>query len=212
MGNNDITTIVQKGETIGLYSAMYGCTDEDIKKANKLNSNNIKVGQTLKIPIGQEWQLPTSNDNVLDKKLSWFNDKVNDVHMQLYNPDLKSEDREKLEKKYVTLMNQRKERNQTAEFTKSQNGVDLVLTLKKDISVSEFRELFPECTRNFMDYANKTNQASYDREKGWTANPDNVILHSGTILTVSHDEYAKDDGDGFWRGLKTFFGGRLDGK
>jgi len=78
MGDN-IRTIVQNGETISLYSAMYGCTDDDIRKANNIKGDKLKEGQSLNIPIGKQWQLPASDDNVLDKKLSYFNDKVNEI-------------------------------------------------------------------------------------------------------------------------------------
>lgn len=209
---DNIRTIVQDGETISLYSAMYGCTDEDIKKANNIKGDKLKEGQSLNIPIGKQWKLPASDDNVLDKKLSYFNDKVNEIRVQLYNPDLKIGEREVLEAQYIDLMNQKKERDKAASFTKSDNGINLVLEIKKDMTVSEFRELFPECTKNFYSYADKTNQLVFIQGEGFYASPDNVTLYKGDKFMIKSQEYAKDDGDNLWRSIKKTFGGRLDGK
>ncbi len=210
--NNSITTIVQNGETIGLYSAMYGCTDEEIKRANGLKGDKIKEGQTLNIPIGQRTDLPTSDESVLDKKLSWFNNQLNEIHMKLYNPDLKPEEREKLEEQYIKLKNMKKERDKVAQFTKSDNGINLVLEMKQDITLTKFRQLFPECKTNFMNYAYETNQRYCDEVHGWVADPDIVELRAGSKHMIKSQDYARDDGDGFWRSLKKTFGGRLDGK
>ena len=43
------THVVKKGETLSSVARKYGCTVNDIKKWNGLKSNNIKVGQKLKI-------------------------------------------------------------------------------------------------------------------------------------------------------------------
>ena len=43
------THTVKKGETLSSIGRKYGCTSNDIKKWNGLKSNNIKVGQKLKI-------------------------------------------------------------------------------------------------------------------------------------------------------------------
>ena len=43
------THVVKKGETLSSIGRKYGCTANDIKKWNGLKSNNIKVGQKLKI-------------------------------------------------------------------------------------------------------------------------------------------------------------------
>lgn len=219
--NNNITTIVQNGESIGLYSAMYGCTDEEIKRANGLKDDKIKEGQTLNIPIGKRTDLPVSDESVLDKKLSWFNNQLNDIHMQLYNPDLKPEEREKLEAQYIKLKNMKKERDKVAEFTKSGNGINLVLEMKEDITLTEFRRLFPECKTNFMNYAYETNQRYCDDVHGWVADPDIVELRAGSKHMISTDDYARDEGDTGWAGFRRGWtktmpswlgGGRLDGK
>lgn len=41
---------VKKGENLSLIANKYGVTVNDIKKANKLKTNDLKPGQTLKIP------------------------------------------------------------------------------------------------------------------------------------------------------------------
>ncbi len=217
-----VPTQVQNGETLSLYANMYGCSVDDIKKVNSLKGDKLKEGQTINVPVGKKWKLPTSDDNVLDKKLSWFNDQVNDVHMKLYEPNLKPAEREKLEGQYIKLMNMKKERDAVATFKKAGNGINLVLEVKKEISVAEFRKLFPECTRNFYDYACDTNQRYCDDEQHtWVADPNSVYLEKGAKIMVRADEYAKDEGDTGWSGFcrswkKTMpswlGGGRLDGK
>ena len=43
------THTVKKGETLSSIARKYGCTVNDLKKWNNLKSNNVKVGQKLKI-------------------------------------------------------------------------------------------------------------------------------------------------------------------
>jgi LysM repeat protein len=43
------THVVKKGETLASISKKYHCTVADIKKWNGMKSNNLKVGQKLKI-------------------------------------------------------------------------------------------------------------------------------------------------------------------
>jgi LysM repeat protein len=212
MGNQNVTTIVQSGETLGLYSAMYGCTEADIKAANNLNGDKLKTGQSLVIPIGEKRKLPTDESNALDKKLSFFNEKINEAKMKLYDTKLTSEQREKLEDEYLKLVKQKTARDKVATFSKSGNGINLVLTIKDDITVSEFRKLFPECTTNFYEYAKKTNQVEYVNGKGFTANPSTVTLKKGDSFMIKTQEYAKDSGDNFIRSILKTLGKRLDGK
>ena len=199
---DNIQTTVQNGETIGLYSAMYGCTDDEIRKANNLKGDKLQKGQKLNIPIGKKWELPTKDDNVLQEKISYFDNKINEVHMQLYNTDLKPAEREKLEQKYINLMNQPKERQATASIDIAGNGINLVLSIKRDITVSEFRELFPECRKNFYKYADKTKQTQFIQGQGWHADPDNVYLHEGDKFMLKTQQYACQGG---WEEFKTSF-------
>jgi LysM repeat protein len=41
---------VKSGEVISKIAAKYGCTSEEIKEANRLKDDNLKIGQILKIP------------------------------------------------------------------------------------------------------------------------------------------------------------------
>lgn len=43
--------VVQKGATLSAISQAYGVTVQDIKKANNLKGDNIRVGQKLLIPV-----------------------------------------------------------------------------------------------------------------------------------------------------------------
>lgn len=208
-----IRTTVQDGETIGLYSAMYGCTDEDIRKANGIKGDKLKAGQQLNIPIGKMKMslLPTSTENPLKMKLSYFDDKINDIHIKLYTTELKPEEREALEQQYIELKNLRKERQDAASIDIAGNGINLVLEIKKDMTVSEFRRLFPECGKNFYDYACDTDQLQlYEEQHTWYADPDRVWLREGDKFMLKADEYAYQ---GFWTelalSLKKQFG-RLD--
>lgn len=209
-GNNNITTYVQNGETLSLYASMYGCSVNDIKQANGLSGTKLKEGQQLVIPIGKPPQGAAEPESVLDKKLAWFDDKLDEVHLKLYNPNLKPTEREALEQEYIELKNLKKERDKVAEFTKAGNGQNLVLEMKKTITISEFRRLFPECTQNFMNYAYDTDQAYCDPVHGWVADPDDVCLNEGDKIMINSRHYAHTKDDGFWRGVYKFFGGRLD--
>ena len=48
------THIVQKGETLYALSRKYGVSPEEIQKLNNLSSSALNIGQTIKIPNGQE--------------------------------------------------------------------------------------------------------------------------------------------------------------
>ena len=179
-----------------------------MKKGDKLTA-----GKKIVIPDVKKWVLQTNNSSVLDKKISWFDNQINDIHMKLFDPTLNSAEREKLEAQYIKLMNMRKDRKRVAAVTKAGNGINLVLDIKERISVAEFRKLFPECTTNFRDYAYKTNQAYCDPKRGWVADPEGVFLEKGAHFIINEKEFARDDGDGFWRGVgKTLGLIRLDGK
>ncbi len=210
--NYFVPTKVNDGETLSLYASMYGCSVDDIRQANGLNGNNIKTGQVINVPVGKKPDQKPSENNVLDKKLAYFDNKLEEAHMKLYDPNLELSEREQLEAEYIELKNLKKQRDEVAQFTKSDNGINLVLELKEGITVSEFRKLFPECTTNFMDYAYKTNQSDFIQGEGFYSDPNQVILHAGSCHMVKSQDYAKDDGDGFWRSIKKTFGGRLDGK
>ena len=219
-----VPTQVQANETISHYSALYGCTNDDIKQANGLSGDRIRAGQTLNIPIGEKFDpLPTSDSSVLDKKLSWFNEQVNDVHMRLYDPNLSLEDREQLEARYNELLQMKRERDEVAEITKSNNGINLVINMKKDIILKDFQRLFPECKASFYDYAERTDQLGYPPEghpypyDKYYVEPLNVGLSEGDKIMLRADEFAiTEDEVGFINhiknGINKFFGGRLDGK
>lgn len=46
--------IVQKGDTLGHIAIRYGVTVSDIKRANNLSSDIVRIGQTLRIPSTRE--------------------------------------------------------------------------------------------------------------------------------------------------------------
>lgn len=48
------THVVKKGETLGKIAQKYKCSVTDLKKWNNLNSNNIQIGQKLKVYPPQE--------------------------------------------------------------------------------------------------------------------------------------------------------------
>jgi LysM repeat protein len=50
---------VQQGETLGSIAAQHGVSVSTIKEANSLASDNLKVGQSLRIPVGTATPEPT---------------------------------------------------------------------------------------------------------------------------------------------------------
>lgn len=53
------TYVVQQGDTLFTLSARYGVTVAEIKEANKLDSNDLRVDQELRIPVGTATPTPT---------------------------------------------------------------------------------------------------------------------------------------------------------
>ena len=62
MGLPTTTSIVQKGETWGLYASMYGISVADLKKANNAKSDVLQEGATITIPLVGENNI---NDEVV---------------------------------------------------------------------------------------------------------------------------------------------------
>ncbi len=55
-GGNTITYTVRSGDTLWLLANRYGTTVDAIKNLNGLTSNNLSIGQVLRIPTGQSSQ------------------------------------------------------------------------------------------------------------------------------------------------------------
>ena len=196
-----ITSKVQSGESLSLYAAMYGCKVDDLKSANAecFNKNGqLKEGSTLTIPIGQKPSEVPKRETTLEKKLNHFEDKLDELHMKLFDTSLKPEEREQLEQEYINMKNRKKERDEYASFKISEDKKGFDLCIKKDITVAKFRELFPECTRRFLKYAMDTNQRIYVQGEGFTYPPEHVILHKGRTFDVRSSDY---ENRGFWKEL-----------
>lgn len=193
MGEN-VTTIVQNGESLGLYAKMYGCSAEEISKLNpgKIGKNGkIKEGEVLIIPIGKQPQKTEKKDRTtMEEKLNYFNDKLEEAKMKIYDPKLSSAEREKYEQEYINLLNMKKQRAETAEIVLSKDGMHFELKLKKDITIANFRELFPEVIKNFKDYSDETNQTRYENGKGFIRDPEEITLYEGSEFTLKTQEYA----------------------
>lgn len=204
MGNNMTTTLVQQGETLSMYANMYGCTVEELKKQNpgKVDSKGqIKAGATLVIPIGEKVsKLPSKQDSLMQRKLYAFNERVNEAHMKLYNPKLSSQEREKLEQEYIDLMKQKKARDEAATVSISADGIHFDVKFNRRISVAEFRQLFPECNKNFYDYASETKQRTYVQGEGFKADPENVYFNPDQHIQLKTQEYSHQ---GVWQEFKT---------
>ena len=56
---NAVTHVVQKGDVLGKIAERYGCTVSQLKAWNNLSSNNIQVGQKLKVAAGGSSQAPS---------------------------------------------------------------------------------------------------------------------------------------------------------
>lgn len=61
---------VKKGDTIGKIALKFGISQKELKRDNGLRSNNIRIGQVLKVPGGQdknETNLAKSSENKAEK-------------------------------------------------------------------------------------------------------------------------------------------------
>jgi len=187
-----------------MYAKMYGCTVEELKKQNpgKFDKQGqIKTGDTLIIPIGTHVsKLPSKQETLMQRKLYAFNERVNEAHMKLYNPKLSSAEREKLEQEYIDLMKQKQARDQAATISISKDGMHFDVKFNRNISVAEFRKLFPECNKNFYSYASKTQQTTFVQGEGFQADPNNVYFYKGKNIQLKTQEYSNE---GFWNELGT---------
>lgn len=212
----NVTTTVQNGETLSMYAKLYGCSTEELKKLNagKIGKNGgIKEGETLIIPIGKKPpETDKSGRTTMEEKANWFNDKLEEAKMKIYNPKLSSSEREKYEQEYIELLNMKKARDEVASVKINGDNMHFDLDIKKDITITEFRELFPEVTRKFRDYSDKTGQTVFENGVGFVRDPDVIVLNKGAHFSLKTQEYANQ---GFLTELgtsiqKTFGWGEFD--
>ena len=127
---NNVTTTVQNGETLSLYAKLYGCSVEELKNLNKgkIGKNGqIREGEVLVIPIGKKpKETNKAGRTTMQEKLNWFNDRLEEAKLKIYDPKLTSAEREKYEQEYINLLNQQKARNEVA-----------------SLSINSFDNLFP---------------------------------------------------------------------
>ena len=200
----NVTTIVQKGEALGLYAKLYGCSTEELTKLNKgkIGKNGaISQGEVLVIPIGKKPAATNKEGRTtLQEKANWFNDKLEAAKMKIYDPKLTSAEREKYEQNYINQLKQKKNRDAVASTAISKDNMHIELDIKKDITLAEFRKLYPEVGKHFRDYADETKQYSYENGKGFVRDPKTIILKKGAHFTLKTQEYAHQ---GFWTELGT---------
>jgi LysM repeat protein len=48
---NDIQHVITRGDTLSEIAQRYNVSTAEIRTVNKLSSDNVRVGQTLKIPV-----------------------------------------------------------------------------------------------------------------------------------------------------------------
>ncbi len=96
-----------------------------------------------------------------------------------------------MERKYIELTKLKKERQETAEFVI--NGNKFKLNMKKTVTVSEFRRLFPECRKNFNGEAKP---GPYINGQGHNYDPNVATLPAGESYTVGYNEYEHETGKG----------------
>ena len=75
--NNNITYTVKKGDNLNSIANKYGVTVSDIKKANNLSSNTIKIDQKLIIPNLKEYTVKSGDS--LWKIANKYNTTVNKI-------------------------------------------------------------------------------------------------------------------------------------
>ena len=201
--SNNVTTTVQSGETLSLYAKMYGCSTDELKKLNpgKIGKNGeLQQGAVLIIPIGKR---PVESDKTgrttMEEKANWFNDKLEEAKMKIYDPKLSGQEREDAEQNYIQLLNMQKERNKVADI-KIKDKMHFSLDIKEDITLTEFRKLFPEVAADFKNYADETDQTEYVNGKGYVRDPAKIVLKKGATFTLKTQDYANQ---GFFNELFT---------
>ena len=207
MGNRQISTKVQSGETLSLYANMYNCSEQAIIAANKgtIGANGkLKEGSDIVIPIGQPPKDTQPNGSFLQKKVQSFGDEVENAKIVLFNEKLKPDEREILEQHYIYLKNMQKARQSSVEI-KIINGDHYSFTMKKDVTLKEFREMFLQrCTTNFMDYCQRTGQSDFVSGTGHTyPSEDEIILKKGTSFDVASVEFCDQGFKTEWKNVKT---------
>lgn len=184
---SNITTQVSKGETIDMYAKMYGTTTEAILNANKgLKEGQLKIGSKIVIPIGKPKVQAQKEESFKESKLNEFDNNVKNSKMELYNTNMTPKARELKEARYKALLAQQQERKETASITLSKDKSSYVLKMKKDISLTDLRKLFPELNSvSFSDYADETRQYSYENGHGFVKNPDKIIMKKGATIEMN---------------------------
>ena len=201
---DNVTTTVQSGETLGMYAKIYGCSTEELAKLNpgKIGKNgHIKQGDVLIIPIGKKPEATNKEGRTtLQEKANWFNDKLEEAKMRIYDPKLTGEEREKYEQEYINLIKMKKKRNEAAEISINEDNMHFDLKIKEDITLAEFRELFPEVAKSFSDYADETKQTRFKNGTGYVRDPEKITLKKGANFSLKTQEYANQ---GFFSELYT---------
>lgn len=209
-----ISTKVQNGETLSLYAAMYNCSVDDIKAANagKIGKNGqLKAGSDIIIPIGQPPKDTEPQGSFLMKKVKAFGDEVENAKIELFNEKLKPDVREEKEQRYLYLRNMQKQRMSSVQID-IVNGDHYRFTMKKDVTLKEFREMFlGRCTTNFMSYCQRTGQSGFTSGEGHTYPPeDEIVLKAGTSFDVASVELSdKGFGTELWNNPGGWFDNTL---
>lgn len=200
---NNVTSIVQSGETLSLYATMYGVSTEDIKEASGIKGNSLKVGQTITIPIGQKAETKKEDKDLTyqENKTQYWDNQIEEKRMALYNPDLSSEEREKLEAEYIELKNTNNYRKSLADVKVSDDGEYVTLTFKKNEAAWKVRSLFNLESGSLKTYLRDNNRVPFIQGQGWV--PDQASLREGDSVTIS---IRKFNNQGFFTEAAHFFG------
>ncbi len=200
---NNVTSIVQSGETLSLYATMYGVSAEDIKEASGIKGNSLKAGQTITIPIGQKAETKKENKELTyqENKLQYWDKQIEEKRNALYNPDLSSEEREKLEEEYINLKNTNNYRKSLADVELSDDGKNVNITFKKNEAAWKVRSLFNLEKGTLKPYLELCNRIPYIQGEGRV--PDEASLYEGDSITIPIRAF---NNQGFWVETAHFFG------
>ena len=187
MPGENITTIVQSGESLSLYANMYNVKIDDIKAANKMKGNQINEGSKIVIPIGkkQEVEEPEQKDTYFTRKVNYWQNQLEEKRLALYNPDLTPEEREKLEAEFINLQNEQRRRASVADVTFSEDEKSFTMTLKEGIHAGDLRELYnlqSGALKAVLDFS-----GPFRSGKGFV--PDEHYISAGTTFTMDIECY-----------------------
>lgn len=139
---------VKSGQTLSQIASQYGVSVSELKEANNItNADNIKAGQKITIPIGQ--QTPPASDKTSEneemnyerQKLHYMDLKISDKYAELSEAKT-ADEKAKIQNEINELKAKQAKQKETAKMELDENQDYILITPNKDINVEELKKLF----------------------------------------------------------------------